>query len=256
MRLLLLSIIFIATFPQKALSIKIAKKEKVFKPHMLDHPIDGCPTNSICNKKVALLRKQWLKLIHHSGKSRKKKIEKLDKFRKKFGIPFPIWVKPNGVKDDSVISWRSACSHHTQKGKEKIFMGEKFIKNIKNLYINNQNFLAQKAFLLTDQKKIKEFFIPRDDTPLLIESDRLIFQFEYEGQYYGLTIQENGQIKITENQTPKDNWPENMACPDLLKQKFHEERLAKVLHLGHFCQAIWDKSKNKYQTMIFGHSCN
>ena len=68
--------------------------------------------------------------------------------------------------------------------------------------------------------------------------------------------EENGKIKITENQMPKDNWPENMACPDLLKQKFHEERLAKVLHLGHFCQAIWDKSKNKYQTMIFGHSCN
>jgi len=250
--LLLLQMLFVQPLFSNS---PLIKKER-FKPYMIDHSIEGCPTNSICDKKAALIRKKWLKLIQ-SNDSKKKKIKNIEHFRKKFGVPFPIWVGPLGIKDKSVISWRSPCSHHTQKGNEKIFIGEKFLKNIKNLYSKNEKkFMAQKAFMLLDSHKIKEFFIPRDDTPLLVESNQLIFQFEYYGHYYGLAIKENGQVRVIENQRPKDHWPVNIECPKKLVTKFRFEKLANTLNLGHFCQAIWNKSTKKYQSMIFGHSCN
>ena len=49
---------------------------KKFKPYMLFHPIEGCPTNSNCTKKAASLRKKWIHLVHLESLSTKKKRSK------------------------------------------------------------------------------------------------------------------------------------------------------------------------------------
>lgn len=237
------------------------KKEK-FKRHMLFHPIEGCPTNSNCTKKAALLRKKWIEIIHSQALSSSKKIKKLKKFKRKFGILIPIWASPLGARDTSVISWRSPCSHHTKKGEEKIYIAETFLKNIKNKFVlQNNKFIPQKAFLLDKNRSsnnfsIKEFFIPRDDTPLFIKKNDLFFQLEYEGAYIGLHIKGDGKMTLSNEKIPRNNFPENVVCPQILVDKFKSETTAKSLHLGHFCQAIWDKTSKNYKTMIFGHSCN
>ena len=229
---------------------------------MFFHPIEGCPTNSNCTRRAASLRKKWLHLIHRKDLTSHKKMKALEKFKRKFGVLISIWVSPLGARDQSVISWRSPCSHHTKKGQEKIYMAETFIKNIKQQFISqNDKFIPQKAFLLDTNpslKKgsIKEFFVPRDDTPLFIKKNHLYFQLEYEGVYIGLNIKEDGKMVFSNEKISSNNSPENVVCPQTLVNKFKSEATAKSLHLGHFCQAIWDKTSKNYKTMIFGHSCN
>ena len=118
-------------------------EKRRFRPHMLFHPIEGCPTNSNCTKKAALLRKKWIELVHDKSLSINKKIQKLKKFQRKFGILIPIWANPLGARDKSVISWRSPCSHHTKKGEEKIYIAETFLKNIKKKFIHQNNKFIQ-----------------------------------------------------------------------------------------------------------------
>ena len=261
-KLIILSLISLtATFNSYTRTTEELKKEK-FKRHMLFHPIEGCPTNSNCTKKAALLRKKWIELVHNHKLPVNKKIQKLKKFKRKFGILVPIWASPLGAQDRSVISWRSPCSHHTKKGEEKIYIAETFLKNIKNKFVHQNNkFIPQKAFLLENSPSrknflIKEFFVPRDDTPLFIQKNDLYFQLEYEGVYIGLNIKDDGRMILSNEKIPRNNFPENVVCPQALVDKFKLETTEKSLHLGHFCQAIWDKTSKNYKTMIFGHSCN
>tara|TARA_Y100001970_G_C14147127_1_gene810512 strand:+ start:601 stop:1413 length:813 start_codon:yes stop_codon:yes gene_type:complete len=261
-KLFILALLPLIGFQHSYASKNQELKKRKFKPHMLFHPIEGCPTNSNCTKKAALLRQRWIELIHNQTLSVSKKTQKLNKFKKKFGILIPIWASPLGAKDKSVISWRSPCSHHTKKGEEKIYIAETFLKNIKKKFIlQNNKFIPQKAFLLEKSRSnnkfsIKEYFIPRDDTPLFMKKDNLFFQLEYEGVYVGLNIKDDGRMILSNEKIPRNNFPENVVCPQLLVDKFKSETTAKSLHLGHFCQAIWDKASKNYKTMIFGHSCN
>ena len=71
-----------------------------------------------------------------------------------------------------------------------------------------------------------------------------------------LNIKENGNMKISNEKTPRNKSPENVICPQILVDKFKSANKGKSLHLGYFCQALWDKTSKSYKTMIFGHSCN
>ena len=114
---------------------------------MLFHPIEGCPTNSNCTKRAAFLRKKWIQLIKTENLPFKKKLRVLEKFKDQYGILLSIWASPLGARDRLVISWRSQCSHHTNKGKEEVYMAETFIKNIKSKIKNHDNkFIPQKHF--------------------------------------------------------------------------------------------------------------
>ena len=93
-------------------------KEKVFKPYMLDHVHEGCPTNSSCLPKTGRQYKRWLDFLKRKPTPGPVRTKALERFRRGHGIPLKIWSFPKGEKTEGLIHWDSPCQNHYQKGKK------------------------------------------------------------------------------------------------------------------------------------------
>lgn len=230
-----------------------------FRPHMLDHPFKGCPTNSLCSKEMGSRRMKWLKAI------RSPKPQVAEAFRKAYGMPLKIWTRDKVLKDPALITWDSFCSKHNPKPSseglintdQKIYISEIFAKNLSHvgpLYKEPSQIMMNRLYLLED-KKVVSYLIPRSEAPLFIDKKKLYFTIEEEGSYFGLTISPSGSLKVIATSLPK-NFPDEIKCPEALAKAFQEGIKNQKLYEGYFCKALWDRSKKTYTTMAIGWSCN
>jgi hypothetical protein len=230
-----------------------------FRAYMLDHPFKGCPTNSLCSKKMGARREGWLKAI------RSPKASVAEKYRSRIGMPIKIWTRDKALNDPSLITWDSFCPKHNPKPSseglinttEKIYISEIFAKDLTSigkLYKEGDQVLLNRLYLL-DNKKVISYLIPRTEAPLFVENKKLYFTIEEEGSYFGLYISSSGELEISPTSLPK-HFPDEVKCPEALAKAFQAGIVNKNLYQGYFCKALWDRSKKAYITMALGWSCN
>ncbi len=232
-----------------------------FKAHMLDHPFEGCPTNSLCVKEMGNLRKSWLKTL-----SKKNPYKGIERFRKKNGMPLKIWTRDKVLKEPTLIMWDSFCPKHNPKPsseglintEEKIYIAEAWYKNFGTVlksFKEGDQILVNRAYVLEKDKSVTTYIIPRAEAPLFISDKKLYFTIEEEGHYFGLWISPNGKLRADQTYLPK-NFPTEKKCPEELSKAFSAGIKNPKLYQGFFCKAIWDQSSKKFKTIALGWSCN
>ncbi len=227
-----------------------------FKPHMLDHIHEGCPTNSSCLPQTGKHYKQWIDLLKKKSFRGTRPWMKIDRFRQKNGIPLEIWSFPLGEKTEGLIHWDGPCANHNQKG-HKIQMALGLAKNFAELeqLEKKGKIHIPRAFMLTASDTIKEYFVPRGSTPLYLDGDALAYIKETEGVYYGLKIRPQGKLAIL---PPKQaqHQAQSVECPKKLNERFARHARPQMLYQGSYCRSFWNQKSKIYQTMIFGWTCN
>ncbi len=228
-----------------------------FKPHMLDHVYQGCPTNSSCPPRTGKRYKKWVDLLKQSKIKNTKHWTTINRFRQKQGIPLEIWSFPKGEKTEGLIHWDSHCQNHNQEGKKiQIALAlAKDFKEVRKLEKNSQKIHIPRSLLLESSGKIKVYMVPRGIGPLYLNGKSLMYTKETEGVYYGLRIGPRGELSIVDPAVPR-HYPKSVDCPDKLVKKFSHHSPPKELYTGVYCQSFWNQKTNIYQTMIFGWSCN
>ena len=103
-----------------------------FKPHMLDHINEGCPTNSSCLPQTGKRYKQWIDFLKKKSPKGARRWTILENFRKKNSIPLEVWSFPQAEKTEGLIHWDGHCPNHNKKD-SKIQMALALTKNFTDL---------------------------------------------------------------------------------------------------------------------------
>lgn len=220
-----------------------------FKPHMINHPFEGCPAGSRCTKETGARRKVWEDLL----KVKTNRLKKLEQYRQKVGLPLPMWSLPLEPLAQDVVQWNSPCANHNTET-QKIFLAEMTAPNFKSL-MKQKHLIIRKSLVTTSDKSLLEFPAIRDEAPLYISKNNLVYMLDYEGEYYGLSISSKGDVVFIDPQTPP-RFPENITCPPQMLEAFQKLPAPKGLYLGASCKAVWDLEAKAFRTMIQGWSCS
>jgi|GEM_PF-1791314 len=229
--------------------------ETNFKNHMINHFNEGCPANSECTPKMGKDYQSWIKFLT-STNGLKKKVWMRDKFRKEKGIPFEIWLSEQQRADDKIIFWDSHCrSHNPDKG-PKIRIGLAMVKHLNELKDYKENVYLRFIERFKDKGKApQQYFGPRDETPLYLDGNELIYQRLLEGHTYGMSVSSLGALHIVPTISPKE-FPQTIDCPENLVSSVTKKNLPKNLYSGIYCQRTYNIKTKKFETLLFGWSCN
>lgn len=238
-------------------------RQEDFKPYMLGHIYEGCPSNSTCSKSTGILRKKWIDVLKATPDDKTKAAKGLDKFKDVYGIPIGFWIHSLKKEDQdpkhSLVIWDSHCPNHQTKEPEKrIAMGEAMIKNFdqfNSMDLPDHKLMLTKTWTLNKAGKLESFFHPRSEFPIMVDNTGIYFTREEEGKYYGLRIATNGNISVTPIATPQ-SYPTEVSCPPGLDAVFKTNIQMENLYMGHYCKAVWNSSTKEFQTFVFGWSCN
>ena len=232
-------------------------KIEQFKPHMLDHPFEGCPANSGCTEKLGLLNKKWSELLKKSIKG-KNLSKKLISFTKTNGVPIPLWLTEDASTKDNLIIWDSPCKNHNLENQKSIKMGMIFTKSLNDLSSLIKEKKVLPRFLNVYQgenKKPIELQTIRGETPLYFNGSKIIYQLGSEGLYYGLGLNPKGKLKIVTPVTPQE-FPSSTPCPKSMEDSLKKKTIATNLYSGFYCQKIWNIKTKKFEIIQIGWSCN
>ena len=233
-----------------------AEENTKFKPHMLDHINEGCPTNSSCLPQTGKRYKQWIDLLKKKSLKGARRWTTLERFRQKNRIPLEIWSFPQAEKIENLIHWDGHCPNHNQKN-NKIQMALALAKNFTELgkLERERKIYIPRSLLLETSGTTQEYFVLRGSGPLYLDGNALVYIKETEGVYYGLRIEPQGTLSVVPPQRPSYQSQE-VKCPKVLNERFARHSFPKQLYQGTYCRSFWNKKKKVYQTMIFGWSCN
>ncbi len=241
-------------------------KKEDFKPYMLNHYNEGCPTNSTCTKSMGLRYKEWSSTLSSTvgmkkGKEKdKEKARILESFRKEKGLPFEVWVTESEKHHPDLILWEGNCNYHNREGHKKIQLGVTFIKKLDDLNVlEKMGVLASRKLyhLNPATNKITRYRVPQNDTPLYMDGEEMIYQRSEDGIYYGISINPEGYISVVDTISP-DEFPRSIPCPDLLNQAQgdHPEDFEKDIYAGVYCQQTWNKQTKSLDIILLGWSCD
>jgi hypothetical protein len=231
--------------------------EDQFKPHMINHFNEGCPTNSECSPEMGMLYKRWVKTVTNFAKE-KDGWRLLERFRKANGVPFEVWATEKSKASEGIIFWDSPCRNHNIEGKEKIRIGIVMVPHLnklKKLTTSNNIYLRFLKIFQGKKKKSKTYNTLRGENPLYIENDKLIYQRLEEGQYYGLSVDQSGGLNIISTKTPPE-YPQSIDCPQELVEELKSFPPSENLYAGVYCQKTWNMTKKKFDILMVGWSCN
>ncbi len=234
-------------------------KEEDFRPYMLDHYNEGCPTNSTCTKEMGMLYKKWSEALSASA-GKKKLTQGLENFRRQVGVPFEVWVTQTDKHYPGLITWEGNCNYHNREGEKKIKIGVSLVKNIDDLLEleKTQIIATRKLYRLNPStNKVIRYRIPQADTPLYIDGDALIYQRSENGIYYGISINPEGHLTVVDTETPQE-FPKSLPCPKILNevQTAHPEDFEKEIYAGVYCQKTWNRQSKAFETILLGWSCD
>ena len=228
-----------------------------FQPHMLSHIYKGCPDNSECSKEMGQKRQKWISVVSNKDIRASNHRAALAYFKKSFGLPLGFWYRPSKRLHKDIIFWQSPCQQHNSKIDpiriaEGLFSDFMTIQDLKN---KGQQVFFAKTYTEDNKGKYISYYLPRGDTPLMVKNKLLYFIREEEGHYYNMTINRKGELDIVKKFKPKE-YPVEVSCPKKLLAHMIAQVKEKSLYKSYFCKAIWNKSKNKFQTFVFGWSCH
>lgn len=228
-------------------------ENKEWGPHIVDHLYKGCPTNALCSKETGETLDQLKNLL-----SKKYTLNELNQFKQKWGMPFEVWGLTSELKiqKTDAYHWQSQCQGHNLEGM-KIYQSGLLIKNINDLtkLESSNQIQVRKGLLFNNPKSIVPIVIQRADAPLYFENQRPVFVQEFEGLFYGMRIEKNGDITLIDQSRP-DKMPEVVSCPKELVQEYRNQKYPGNLYSGFYCQNIYDISTKKSMTLLIPRGCN
>jgi len=238
-------------------------RQEDFKPYMLGHIHEGCPSNSTCSKTTGAKRKRWIDVIKASPSDQKKTARGLERFRKQYGLPIGFWIHTEKVEkgepEHNLIIWDSHCSNHQSKDpKQRIFMGEVMVKSMSELEkitVPEHQLFINKTWTIEKSGKINSYYHPRAEFPIMVDSRGIYITREDEGKYYGIQISSKGSLSVVPINNPK-SFPREVSCPPALDAVFKTNLKMSNLYMGHYCKALWNNTTKEYQTFVFSWSCN
>lgn len=218
------------------------------KPHIIDHPNPGCPTNAECSPNAGRLLSKFKTLLT------KQDWKGLKKFKEEHGIPLDVWSKgnlDNGLKDQTLISWDSPCENHMKSENGPINLSLYFSQNLTSL--KDKKHILLRTLLINDEKEEKLLGL-REGSPLYFSNSGAHYIRDTGGEYYEVIISKNGRLDIAKPKQPQQ-YPKTITCPENIILSAKKSILEKDLYRGLYCQQIWNKDLKKYQTIVQGHSC-
>jgi len=223
----------------------------------VDHADDGCPTNSYCSPFGGNERKKWMNFMEKLSGSRNTRTQKLEEFRKKTGIPLTAWVTPEKQKEKEIISWDSRCLHHQKEG-NIFFPAEVLAPNLNTL--KDKKLVIDQTYTILKDNIVRTYMTPREEYPLYIDGDDLVFLREEEGNYYALKMSPAGLNEIIEAaKLDTEDYPTEIKCPEALINfaKEREKEKKRNLYLATpFCKQIKNIRSKESQIFLFNKSCN
>lgn len=230
-----------------------------------DHEFKGCPENSECDQVMGHMLTRWKTLItklKELGESNKK-IQALELFRSKYGIPTEFYTNQKSQTGFRPVLYTSACKEHNPKTGDKTLRGISFLKSMS----------AETAVVWRDQSQIDlplkdnlfpqpmrvyyesgpvTYNLPINEQPLFIKARELYILKEEDGLYYTLKISENGDWKIVDlDMTQLSVWEDKrneVTCPaDTLK--------APAIFGTQFCKTVWDVDAKKTVVIRVQQGC-
>lgn len=219
-----------------------------FKPYMLDHPFEGCPGGSKCTKETGIQRKKWSDLL----KLKRNRLKSLETYRQKVGLPLATWSFPVTNIPTGLALWNSPCPDHNLEN-DKILLAEFVASDFKKLE-QLKNIIIRKTLLKTADKIVAYPSI-RDESPLYISQQRLVYNLDLDGDYYGISIGSDGSVKVVDPVMPS-NFPENVSCPPEMETSFKELKSPNNLYKATTCKSLWDLEAKAYRTVAMGWSCS
>lgn len=231
---------------------KLEGPNRAFHPQMLDHDFPGCPANSICAREQGQKRLTWVQLLQRLEKeSGQYAIREIESFRQKTGIPIGLWVYQEGLNNPEIISWNSGCPHHNREIKQ-VYQGEMLLKQIE--FEDNEKVHSHKVWLENHEKKLVAYKIPRGSSPIQIIDNKLYFNANELGIYYGLLVGEKGSLEVVDIKA-QPFLPHETACSKPLRELKELLLKDKSIFQDYYCRAIWDQTRKTYQVMLLGWSC-
>jgi hypothetical protein len=228
-------------------------EEKEFKPHMLDHLHFGCPPNAHCSADYGKARTVWRQALDQILASDQIKVSTiLEQVRKDVGMPFTIWAKPESLEDQSLTSWDSSCRRHNLETGE-IYWGEVLLRNLNDRNEEERPFIYNRV-AMEQGDQIRLIRTPRDALPSMIIDNQLYYTLGEAGVYFGLLINQAGELRIIEPASIPHAAKE-VACPDALKKQLESWPHFSVLYESSYCRAVWDQTRQSWTTIAVGWAC-
>lgn len=220
-----------------------------------DHAEDGCPSNSYCSPLAGNERKKWIAFMDKLTVTGSARIQRLEEFRKKTGIPLTAWINAERQKDKDIISWDSRCLHHQKEG-NVYFQAEILAPALATL--KERKLVLDQTYTIIKDNVVRTYVTPREEYPLYLDGDDLVFLREEEGSYYALKITPAGLGEIIEASTlASDDYPTEIKCPDALINFAKEREKGRNLYIASpFCKQIKNIKTKENQIFLFNKSCN
>lgn len=228
----------VAAFADNFTKGHLQRLESLKSPNQKDfeHEFPGCPENSICTKELG---KKWLNWHTHTdelkGVSSELLYAKLSKAISNLGIPL-IYLIPSKEFEASkaqVTMWKTRCRNHNSAQGPLYFKGVSFEKKIQQT--ENKQFIE---VIVRHPDHGQSFFIPFDQSPLMVKQGKLIVTQDVEDLYFNLAISSKGELSLykpSANELQKATLEiERIECPK--KTDLHiSEAYPNII-----CKKIWN----------------
>ncbi len=247
--------------------IKVIEEPKSLED--FEHQNKGCPANSECDVVMGHQMKNWKELIKklaESEISQAKKVQEVEEFRARTGIPAEFYTYRKSQQGFRPLFFNSPCKEHNPKKEEdKVLRGTSFLKSM----------TSTKATVWRDQAQIEvpvgallipqpitvftstgavNYVIPIDDQPLFIREKALHIVREEEGFFFVLKVESSGDWKVVDvDLTRLSEWEdkrEYVTCPAEKEKKIPKEFGAP------FCKSVWDEDLKKPVVVRMHAGCN
>ncbi|MFL5783288.1 MAG: hypothetical protein ACJ76H_01680 [Bacteriovoracaceae bacterium] len=236
-----------------------------------EHQNKGCPANSECDPVMGHQMKNWTDLVKalrdDDKKPQLKKIEELEAFRAKAGIPAEFYTYKKSQQGFRPLYFNSPCKdHNPKKDDDRVLRGIAFIKSLTKekakvwrdqaeMEVPVGPLLIPQPITIYSGTTIAHYTLPIDEQPLFIKDKALYIVKEEEGFYYVLKVEQTGEWKIVDlDLTRLSEWEdkrEYVPCPSDKEKKITPKEFGVT-----FCKSVWDEDAKKTVVVKMHAGCN
>lgn len=229
----------------------LRRLEQISNPTLsdLEHEFPGCPANSFCTKETGELMQKWQKKVKSVEGSSATTIHKqVQSFMQENGVPIMGLVAKENVPQiqKQSILWNTRCRQHRNKQEVLVFKAISFLKKI----VPDQSHIYPKVQVKTP-KGIKSFYLPFDETPIMMKDDQLIVGQDQEDIFYHLWIDDKGNISVRH----VDHELLGKATLQIERAKCQKKAKPDSIFAVNICKKIWDATSGQMIDVEIEWSC-
>lgn len=261
----LLFFLSLEVFSQSAPQIEVMPMPKTIED--FEHQFKGCLENSECDQVMGLQLTRWNELIKKLKDEKSdnlKKVQALEIFRSKFGIPVEFYTVQKSQQGFKPLLFNSHCKEHNPKSGQKILRGTAFLKSLskdKGVVWRDQTQIEVPVGELISPQPVVAYLdgnpvvyrLPIGDQPLYLKGRDLVVLKEEDNFFYALRVSPDGTWKIENVDLTKlteyDDKKENVTCPK------DATRLAPKEFGVEFCKSIWNEDSKKNVVVKMHQGC-